>query len=88
VRARPHRPGRDNERFDAPPGSNASAARCARALTAALETSGKALAAAQGSTDPEQWRSPVRTLAFTPLPLVPLQYTNRPSGSHQAFRFG
>jgi hypothetical protein len=61
---------------------------CARALWATLETSGKALAAAQGTTDPEQWRIPVRTLAFTPLPLVPVQYTNRPSGIHQVLQFG
>ena len=49
---------------------------------------GRELAAAQGTAHPELWRIPVRTIAFTPLPLVPLRYTNRPTGIHQVFRFG
>ena len=61
--------------------------RCARDLWAAIEESAQAAAAAQGTTDPAQWTSPTTKIAFTPLPLTTMQYTNRPSGIHQVFQF-
>jgi hypothetical protein len=62
---------------------------CARELWAALDVAGRALAARQGS-DPTAWRAPEakEQIAFVPLALTTLQYTNRPSGIHQVMQFG
>ena len=61
---------------------------CAQALWAALDRAGQAEAARQGTTDPSQWRIATKRIAFTPLPLAEMQYTNRPSGIHQVLQFG
>ena len=66
---------------------NGSVAACARSLWRALETAGRAEAARQGSSDPAQWRLATKKIAFTPLPLIDIQYTNRPSGIHQVMQF-
>ena len=66
---------------------NGSVRACARALWAALEATGPGLAAAQGGQDPAQWRLPTLTIAFSPLPLARIQYTNRPTGIHQVMQF-
>jgi acyl-homoserine lactone acylase PvdQ len=63
------------------------AATCAAALWAAIDAGAKAEAARQGSGDPAQWRRPVVKINFTPVPLVDMQYTNRPSGIHQVMQF-
>ena len=55
---------------------------CGRARQA-----GRAEAARQGTSDPAQWRLATRKIAFTPLPLVEIQYTNRPTGIHQVMQF-
>ena len=60
---------------------------CARDLWAAIDRAARAEAARQGTTDPAQWKSPVTKISFTPLPLVDMQYTNRPSGIHQVMQF-
>ncbi len=60
---------------------------CARSLWGALERAGQAEAARQGTTDPPQWRLATKKIAFTPLPLAEIQYTNRPSGIHQVMQF-
>jgi acyl-homoserine lactone acylase PvdQ len=62
-------------------------AACARDLWAAIDRAAQAEAARQGSTDPAQWKRPVTKIAFSPLPLVDMQYTNRPSGIHQVMQF-
>jgi hypothetical protein len=62
-------------------------ARCAADLWAAIERGAQAAAQRQGTTDPAQWRSPAVTIAFTPIPLADIQYTNRPSGIHQVMQF-
>jgi acyl-homoserine lactone acylase PvdQ len=60
---------------------------CAHDLWAAIDRAARAEATRQGSTDPAQWKSPVTKISFTPLPLVDMQYTNRPSGIHQVMQF-
>ncbi len=42
---------------------------------------------ARARTDPAQWKRPTVKISFTPLPLVDMQYTNRPSGIHQVMQF-
>ena len=64
-----------------------NAARCARALWAAIERGAQAEAGRQGTPDPAQWHRPVVKISFAPLPLVDMQYTNRPSGIHQVMQF-
>jgi acyl-homoserine lactone acylase PvdQ len=60
---------------------------CARSLWRAIDAAGRAEAQRQGTTDPAQWRLATKKIAFTPLPLVDIQYTNRPSGIHQLMQF-
>jgi acyl-homoserine lactone acylase PvdQ len=62
-------------------------ARCARDLWAAIEEGAQAAAASHGTSDPAQWRSPTSRIAFIPIPLQEIQYTNRPSGIHQVMQF-
>lgn len=61
--------------------------RCAADLWAAIEQGAQAAARSQGTSDPTQWRSLTTKIAFTPLPLAQMQYTNRPSGIHQVMQF-
>ncbi len=63
-------------------------AACASSLWASLKQVGDKLAAAQGA-DPAAWlkdAGPER-LAFAPLPLIGMAYTNRPSGIQQVISF-
>ena len=62
-------------------------ARARRALWSALDSAGRAEAARQGTSDPAQWRLATKKIAFTPLPLEEIQYTNRPSGIHMVMQF-
>jgi acyl-homoserine lactone acylase PvdQ len=62
-------------------------AACARDLWAAIDRAGQAEATRQGTTDPAQWKQPPTLISFSPLPLVDMQYTNRPSGIHQVMQF-
>ena len=66
---------------------NGDAARCAGALWAAIDKAAAAEAGRQGTTDPAQWKRPTVKISFAPLPLVDMQYTNRPSGIHQVMQF-
>jgi acyl-homoserine lactone acylase PvdQ len=63
------------------------AARCASALWAAIDKGAAAEAGRQGTADPAQWKRPVVKISFAPIPLVDMQYTNRPSGIHQVMQF-
>lgn len=56
-------------------------ARCSTDLWAALDAAGATLAAQQGP-DPAAWRADATAerIKFTPLPLITMRYTNRPSG--------
>jgi acyl-homoserine lactone acylase PvdQ len=62
---------------------------CSKELWAALDTAGKRLAAQQGA-DPAAWRAPEakEQITFAPLPLLTMQYTNKPTGIHQVMQFG
>jgi hypothetical protein len=60
--------------------------RCAEDLWAAIEAGATETAATQGQ-DPATWRTPTVKISFSPLPLVDMQYTNRPSGIHQVMQF-
>jgi hypothetical protein len=60
---------------------------CAASLWSALDRAGQAEAARQGTSDPAQWRLATKKIAFTPLPLQEMQYTNRPSGVHMVMQF-
>ena len=62
---------------------------CSKELWAALDTARKRLAAQQGS-DPTAWRAPEakEQITFAPLPLLTMQYTNKPTGIHQVMQFG
>jgi acyl-homoserine lactone acylase PvdQ len=64
-----------------------NATACARDLWAAIDRAAQAEAARRGNSDPAQWRNPVVKISFTPLPLVDMQYTNRPSGIHMVMQF-
>jgi len=62
---------------------------CTRELWAALDAAGKRLAAQQGP-DPNAWRAPEpkEQITFAPIPLITMQYTNKPTGIHQVMQFG
>ena len=62
---------------------------CSRDLWAALDAARKRLAAQQGP-DPAAWRAPEakEQITFAPLPLITMQYTNKPTGIHQVMQFG
>jgi hypothetical protein len=60
---------------------------CAKELWAALDAAGKSLTAKLGS-DPAAWREKTTPITFAPLPLITMQYTNKPSGIHQVMEFG
>jgi acyl-homoserine lactone acylase PvdQ len=63
--------------------------RCARELWAALDAAGAKLAKEQGP-DPTAWRAPEakEQITFAPIPLITMQYTNKPTGIHQVMQFG
>jgi acyl-homoserine lactone acylase PvdQ len=62
---------------------------CSKELWGALDAAGKRLAAQQGP-DPNAWRAPEarEQISFAPLPLITMQYTNKPTGIHQVMQFG
>ena len=62
---------------------------CSKELWAALDAARKRLAAQQGP-DPAAWRAPEakEQITFAPLPLITMQYTNKPTGIHQVMQFG
>ena len=61
--------------------------RCAEDLWAAIEAGATETAAQRRGQDPATWRTPTVKISFSPLPLVDMQYTNRPSGIHQVMQF-
>jgi hypothetical protein len=68
---------------------NGKVATCAHELWAALDAAGAKLAAQQGA-DPNAWRVPEakEQITFAPIPLITMQYTNKPTGIHQVMQFG
>ena len=65
-----------------------SAEGCAARLWAAIQKAGTALAEKFGP-DPATWREPrsENLIKFSPLPLIDMDYTNRPSGIQQVISF-
>ena len=65
-----------------------SLAKCSADIWDSISEASAALAAAQGS-DPAAWRKPEapERITFSPVPLVTMDYTNRPSGIHQLMDF-
>ncbi|MDQ3933493.1 MAG: penicillin acylase family protein [Actinomycetota bacterium] len=66
----------------------ATAAACAKKLWAAIDAAGQSLAQSLGP-DPAQWRESrsENLIKFGPLPLIDMDYTNRPSGIQQVISF-
>jgi hypothetical protein len=54
-----------------------------------LDAAGARLASQQGA-DPTAWRAPEakEQITFAPIPLITMQYTNKPTGIHQVMQFG
>jgi acyl-homoserine lactone acylase PvdQ len=65
-----------------------SIGQCQKEVWAGFQTAGQQLTASQGA-DPAAWRSSSvkEQIHFTPLPLITMRYTNRPSGIQQVISF-
>jgi len=65
-----------------------SLAKCSADIWDSISTAAATLAAAQGP-DPAAWRKDEapEQVKFTPIPLITMDYTNRPSGIHQLMDF-
>ena len=63
--------------------------RCQTALWGALAAAGKQLTKQYGTSNPSDWHASATAIQiqFAPLPLIPMQYTNRPSGIQQVISF-
>ena len=64
----------------------ATAAACAAKLWKAIDAAGAKLASKLGP-DPTAWRTDRLNINFVPLPLLSMDYTNRPSGIQQVISF-
>ena len=62
---------------------------CRDSIWVAIQAAGERLTADQGSPDPTTWRSDATAerIDFSPLPLISMAYTNRPSGIQQVIWF-
>jgi acyl-homoserine lactone acylase PvdQ len=62
---------------------------CRSSLWKALAAAGQQLTKQYGTSNPSAWRVSADPIAihFAPLPLITMQYTNRPSGIQQAITF-
>jgi hypothetical protein len=65
-----------------------SLAKCSADIWDSISEAAAALATAQGS-DPAAWRKAEapEQIKFSPVPLITMDYTNRPSGIHQLMDF-
>jgi hypothetical protein len=63
--------------------------RCQSQVWAAIQSAGEQTAAKTGSADPSSWYSSATAeqIKFSPLPLITMPYTNRPSGIQQVISF-
>jgi hypothetical protein len=62
---------------------------CRNAIWSAIQAAGDKLTAQQGTSDPAAWRASATAeqIHFTPLSLITMRYTNRPSGIQQVISF-
>ena len=63
--------------------------RCQSSLWDALAAAGKQLTKKYGTSNPSAWHASAKPIEinFAPLPLITMQYTNRPSGIQQVISF-
>jgi hypothetical protein len=63
--------------------------RCRTAMWKALASAGKQLTKQYGTATPTAWHASAAAIEikFAPLPLITMQYTNRPSGIQQVISF-
>jgi hypothetical protein len=64
-------------------------AACQKAIWNAIAAAGTDAATKYGSANPADWRvsTSAEQIKFSPLPLVTMRYTNRPSGIQQVISF-
>jgi acyl-homoserine lactone acylase PvdQ len=62
---------------------------CRSQVWAAIQAGANQLTAEQGTADPGSWRASAtdEDIEFSPLPLITMRYTNRPSGIQQVISF-
>jgi acyl-homoserine lactone acylase PvdQ len=62
---------------------------CQASIWAAIQAAAEQLTAAQGTANPAAWRSSAtdEMISFSPLALIDMRYTNRPSGIQQVIWF-
>ena len=62
---------------------------CQQSIWAAIQAAAEQLTADQGTADPAAWRSSATAerINFSPIPLISMRYTNRPSGIQQVIWF-
>ncbi|HEY7268068.1 MAG TPA: penicillin acylase family protein [Solirubrobacterales bacterium] len=62
---------------------------CRSEVWNAIQAAGNQLTAEQGTSDPAAWRASAtdEQIEFSPLPLITMRYTNRPSGIQQVISF-
>ena len=62
---------------------------CRSEVWNAIQAAGQQLTAQQGTSDPSAWRASATAeqINFSPLPLLTMAYTNRPSGIQQVISF-
>ena len=62
---------------------------CQQSIWAAIQAAAQRLTADQGTADPAAWRSSATAerINFSPIPLISMRYTNRPSGIQQVIWF-
>ncbi len=63
--------------------------KCQKAIWGAISDAGEVLAQKYGSDDPSTWRADANRerIRFSPLPMITMRYTNRPSGIQQVISF-
>jgi hypothetical protein len=62
---------------------------CRQSIWAAIQAAGNQLTAQDGTADPAAWRASAiaEQIHFSPLPLITMRYTDRPSGIQQVISF-
>jgi hypothetical protein len=62
---------------------------CRQGVWTAIQAAGNQLTSQSGTSDPAAWRASATAeeIQFSPLPLITMRYTNRPSGIQQVISF-
>jgi hypothetical protein len=77
------------DRFNLTYCGKGNVAHCQRQVWLGIQAAGEKLTADQGTADPAAWRASAtkEEIHFSPLPLLTMRYTNRPSGIQQVISF-